>query len=154
MTRKVSGLLAVVFVVMAATAGATTTTTKTRHLGGTIRGAIADTATPGKIKIAGTVTDKAFGAGAVVFDQASVGPGAKTAFVVFFANGSLKGNAVSDNTQNPDGSLTITNGKLTVSSSGGSYRYAKGTGTFQGTSDGTGHITLTYSATVTYTQKK
>lgn len=154
MTRKVSVVLAALFVVMVAGASAATSTTRTIHLRGTIRGALADTATPGKIKIAGTVTDRALGAGAIVFDRASIGVKATSPFTAFATNGSFGGISTSDNTLNPDGTLTISNGSFVISRGGGKYRNAKGAGTFQGTSDGTGHITLTYSGKFTYTKTK
>ena len=153
MTRRISVVLVALFALMVAGASAATGTTKTVHLSGTIRGAIADTATPGKIKIAGTVTDRALRAGAIVFDQASIGARAKSPFTAYTTNGSFRGISTSDNTQNPDGSLTIANGTFTITSGGGKYHDAKGKGTFQGTSDGAGHITLTYKGTFTYTKK-
>ncbi len=154
MTRKVSVMLVALFVIMVAGAPAATSTRKTVHLSGTILGALADTSTPGKLKIAGTVTDRARGAGAIVFDRASIGPKATSPFIAYLTDGSFRGVSTSDNTLNPDGTLTISNGSFVISGGGGTYRKAKGTGTFQGTSDGAGHITLTYSGKFTYTKAK
>lgn len=153
MARKASVLVAL-FLVMVAGASAATSTTQTVHLSGTIRGAIADTATPGKIKIAGTVTDRGLGAGAIVFDRAGIGPKATSPFTGYVTHGSFRGISTSDNTSNADGTLTISNGSFVISGGGGKYRNAKGTGTFQGTSDGNGRITLTYSGKFTYTKAR
>jgi hypothetical protein len=74
----------------------------------------------------------------------------KADFTVFARNGSFAGIATFISTANPDGTLTISNGTITIIRGGGIYKHPKGTVTFQGSSDGQQHVTLTYSGKLTY----
>jgi hypothetical protein len=78
--------------------------------------------------IAGNSTDKLFGSGAVTY-KAKVGVGSKpgtypvTAKVIsFFKNGSLSGSATGTLTANPDGSVTLSGGKITLKNGAGSQK--------------------------------
>jgi hypothetical protein len=148
MTRKIlTPLLAALLaaaVVVGGSAIAAAKKTKTIKLQGTVHAH----ATGDGSKIAGNVTDKFGGAGAIVYDSAALGPGVKTKFTSFGALGSYKGVATSDNTANPDLSVDIKNCKIKITNGTGAYKGAKGSGTCNGHGDPQGNDTITYKGSV------
>jgi hypothetical protein len=153
--RRLAAALLSLFLLAAATAyPATTTKKKTVKVSGTIRAVPADTSDSTNPKLAGTLTDKVLGSGAVVADRVNLtGARAKARFTVFAKNGSFSGTATFDNTANPDGSSTISNGTIAITRGGGIYKHPKGSVTFQGSIDAQAHVTLTYSGKLTYNRK-
>jgi hypothetical protein len=152
--RRLAAALLPLFVLAAATAHPATTKKKTVSVDGIIRAAPVDSSDSTNPKLGGTLTDKVLGSGAVLADRVNLtGARAKARFTVFAKNGSFSGTATFDSTANPDGTLTISNGTITISRGGGVYRHPKGSVTFQGSSDGQQHITLTYSGKLTYNRK-
>jgi hypothetical protein len=130
---------------------ATTKKKKTVSVSGTVRAAPADTSDSTNPKLAGTLSDKVLGSGAVIADRVNLtGARATARFTVFARNGSFSGNATFDSVANPDGTLTISNGTITVTRGGGIYKHPKGKVNFQGSTDGQAHVTLTYSGKLTY----
>lgn len=147
--RLAAALLSLVFLA-SATASPATTKTKTLSIGGTIRAYPADTSDSTNPKLAGTLTDRVLGSGAIVLDRVFFGTPGTARFTVFARNGSFAGRATFDTTSNPDGTLTISNGKITITRGGGIYKRPRGSVTFQGATDGQAHVTLTYSGRLTY----
>ena len=114
----------------------------------------ADTSDSTNPKLAGTLTDKVLRPGAVIADRVNLtGARATARFTVFAKNGSFSGNATFDSTPNPDGSLTISNGTITITRGGRHLQASQGSVHFQGSSDGQQHITLTYSGKLTYNRR-
>jgi hypothetical protein len=150
--RRLAAVLLSLFLLASATAYSATTKKKTVNISGTIRAYPADTSDSTNPKLAGTLTDKVLGSGAVVLDRVFFGPG-KARFTVFAKNGSFSGTATFDTTANPDGSTTISNGTIAITRGGGVYKHPKGSVTFQGSTDGQAHVTLTYSGKLTYNRK-
>ena len=148
MTRRIlTPLLAALLaaaVVVGGSAIAASKKTKTIKLQGTVHAH----ATGNGTKIAGDVQDKYQGAGAIVYNNAAAGKGVKTPFTSFGKNGSYKGTATSDNTINPDLTVTITNCTIKITGGGGAYKGAKGSGTCQGTGDKNGYDVITYKGSV------
>jgi len=152
--RRLAAALLSLFVLASATAYSATTKKKTVSVSGTIRAVPADTSDSTNPKLAGTLTDKALGSGAVIADRVNLtGARAKARFTVFAKNGSFSGTATFDNTANPDGSSTISNGTIAITRGGGIYKHPKGSVTFQGSLDAQAHVTLTYSGKLTYNRK-
>ena len=148
MTRKIlSPLLAALLtaaVVVGGSAIAAGKGTKTQKVQGTAQAhAVGDGS-----RIAGAVNDKYLGAAAVVFRDATVGPGRKIPFTLFAAKGSYKGIATADTTLNPDGTLTISNCTIKFTGGAGAYRHASGKGTCDGSADATGNFTVHYKGSV------
>ena len=149
MTRKIlttlaAALLAAAVVVGGSALAANKAKTKTVKIQGTIHAH----ATGDGSKIAGNVTDKHLGAGAIVYDMAGLGKASVAPFTSFTKNGSFAGKATSDNTLNPDGTLTIANCTIKITSGGGAYKGAKGSGTCAGSGDAQGNDTITYKGSV------
>ena len=146
MTRRIlsplaAALLAAV-VVVGAQAIAAGGKTKTQKLQGTADAhAVGDGS-----RIAGATKDKYLSAGAVVFRDATIGPGRKIPFALFFKNGSYKGVATADTALNPDGTLSITNCTLKYTGGGGAYKGATGKGTCDGSADAQANFTVHYKA--------
>jgi len=139
------------FLLASVAASPATTNKKTVSVSGTIRAVPADTSDSTNPKLAGTLTDKALGAGAVIADRVNLtGARSKARFTVFAKNGSFSGTATFDNTPNPDGSSTISNGTIAITRGAGIYKRPKGSVTFQGSVDAQAHVTLTYSGKLTY----
>jgi hypothetical protein len=152
--RRLAAALLSLFLLASATADSATTKRKTVNVSGTVRAVPADTSDSTDPKLAGTLTDKVLGSGAVVADRVNLtGAQATARFTVFAKNGSFSGMATFDSTANPDGTLTISNGTITITRGGGIYKHPKGSVTFQGSSDGQQHITLTYNGKLTYNRK-
>jgi hypothetical protein len=149
--RLAAALLSLLLLASATAYPATTKKKKTVSVSGTVRAAPADTSDSTNPKLAGTLTDKVLGSGAVIADRVNLtGTQSKARFTVFARNGSFSGNATFDSVVNPDGSLTISNGTIAITRGGGIYKHPKGKVTFQGSSDGQQHVTLTYSGKLTY----
>jgi hypothetical protein len=149
--RRLAAALVSLLLLASATAYPATTKKKTLSIGGTVRAAPADASDSTNPKLAGTLTDKVLGSGAVVADRVNLtGAQSKARFTVFAKNGSFSGNATFDSVVNPDGSLTISNGTISITRGGGIYKHPKGSVTFQGSTDGQAHVTLTYSGKLTY----
>ena len=149
--RRLAAALLSLFLLASATAYPATTKKKTVSVSGTVRAAPADTSDSTNPKLAGTLTDKVLGSGAVIADRVNVtGARATARFTVFAKNGSFSGNATFDSVVNPDGSLTISNGTITITRGGGIYKHPRGSVHFQGSTDGQQHVTLTYSGKLTY----
>ena len=149
MTRRIlttlaSALLAAAVVVGGSAIAANKAKTKTIKLQGTVHAH----ATGNGTKIAGDVQDKYNGAGAIVYNNAAAGNGVKTPFTSFAKNGSYRGTATSDNTINPDLTVTITNCTIKITGGGGAYKGAKGSGTCSGKSDAQQNDTITYKGSV------
>jgi hypothetical protein len=151
--RRLAAALLSLSLLASATAYPATTKKKTLSIGGIIRAYPADTSDSTNPKLAGTLTDKALGSGAIVLDRVIFGTPGKARFTVFAKNGSFSGSATFDTTSNPDGTTTISNGTITVTRGGGIYKHPKGSVTFQGSTDGQAHVTLTYSGKLTYNKQ-
>ena len=152
--RRLAAALLSLFVLASATAYSATTKKKTVSVSGTIRAVPADNSDSTNPKLAGTLTDKVLGSGAVIADRVNLtGARAKARFTVFAKNGSFSGTATFDNTANPDGSSTISNGTIAITRGGGIYKHPKGSVTFQGSLDAQAHVTLTYSGKLTYNRQ-
>ena len=149
MTRRIlttlaAALLAAAVVVGGSAIAANKAKTKTIKLQGTVHAH----ATGDGTKIAGNVQDKYNGPGAIVYKNAAAGPAVKTPFTSFGKNGSYRGTATSDNTINPDLSVTITNCTIKITGGGGAYRGAKGSATCHGQGDKNGYDVITYKGSV------
>jgi hypothetical protein len=151
--RRLAAALLSLLLLASATAYPATTKKKTLSISGVIRAYPADTSDSTNPKLAGTLTDKVLGSGAIVLDRVFLGPPGKARFTVFARNGSFSGSATFDTTSNPDGTTTISNGTITITRGGGIYKHPKGSVTFQGSTDGQAHVTLTYSGKLTYNKK-
>jgi hypothetical protein len=152
--RRLAAALLSLFLLASATAYPATPKKKTVSLSGTIRAAPADTSDSTNPKVAGTLTDKVLGSGAVVLDQANVtGNKGKARFTVFAKNGSFSGIATFDRIANPDLTTTISNGTMAITNGGGIYKHPKGSVTFQGSTDVLGRVTLVYIGKLTYNKK-
>jgi hypothetical protein len=144
LTTLASALLAAAIVVGGTAIAANKAKTKTIKLEGTVHAH----ATGDGTKIAGNVTDKHLGAGAIVYDTAAAGTGVKTPFTSFAKTGSFKGTATSDNTINPDTTVTIANCTIKVTGGAGAFKGAKGSATCSGHGDAQGNDTITYKGSV------
>lgn len=140
MYRKL--LLGVLVAFVAASSSASATATKTYTVGGTIHAAVVQVVNGGAT-LAGSIADTHIGKSAIVYRAVRLGVGATATFTAYAAGGSFSGTAVYDNVMNPDGSITTSNGKLTITKGTGAYKGAKGKGTFSGGSK-SGFVTLTY----------
>jgi hypothetical protein len=99
-----------------------------KHDSGTAYAAITHTVGTTTEYIAGNSTDKLFGSGAVTY-KAKVGVGSKAGtypvsakVTSFFKNGSLSGTASGTLTANPDGSVTLSGGKITLRNGAGGQK--------------------------------
>src|SRR3954471_5319131 len=99
-------------------------------------------------RIAGATKDKYLGDGAVVFRDATVGPGRKIPFVLFAKNGSYKGVATADTALNPDATLTISNCTIKFTGGAGAYKGATGKATCDGSADSNANFTVHYKGSV------
>src|SRR4051794_19042920 len=148
MTRRIlvpltSALLAAA-VVVGGSAIADGKGTKTQKVQGTAEAhAVGDGS-----RIAGATKDKYLGDGAVVFRDATVGPGRKIKFALFAKNGSFKGVATADTALNPDATLSISNCTIKFSGGGGAYKGASGKGSCDGSADANGYFTVHYKGSV------
>ena len=151
--RRLAAALLPLFLLASATADPATVRKKTLSLSGTIRGGLVDISDSTNPKLAGTLTDKTLGHGAVVFERVNITGSRGTArFTVFAKNGSFSGTATFDGSVN-SGTLTISNGAITVTRGGGIYKHPKGSASFEGSTDGRQHFTLSYSGKLTYNRK-
>src|SRR3954471_10147391 len=148
MTRRILSPLAAALLAAAVVVGgsaiAAGNCTRTQKLKGTAEAhAVGDGS-----RIVGATKDKYLGDGAVVFRDATVGPGKKIPFVLFAKNGSFKGVATADTALHPDGTLSITNCTLKYTGGGGAYKGATGKGTCDGSADAQANFTVHYDAKV------
>jgi hypothetical protein len=147
MTRRIltplmAALLAAT-VVVGAQAVAAGKGTKTQKIQGTAEAhAVGDGS-----RIAGATKDKYLGDGAVVFRDATVGPGRKIPFVLFANKGSFKGVATADTALGGPG-LTISNCTIKFTGGAGAYNHASGKATCDGSADANGNFTVHYKGSV------
>src|SRR3954463_10298612 len=144
MTRRILSPLAAALLAAAGVVGGSAIAagkgTRTQKLPGTPEAhAVGDGS-----RLAGATKDKYLGDGAVVFRDATVGPGKKIPFVLFAKNGSFKGVATADTALNPDGTLSITNCTLKFNNGGGAYKGATGKGVCDGSADKDANFTVHY----------
>ncbi len=144
MIRKT--LVAVAACALLATSAAwASSTTTTLKLSGTIRAAVVPT-DDGKLTIAGPIHDTKLGAGAIVFtDSAQSVP-----YTLFYGKGSVSGITTFKAVVNPDGTITLANGKLSVTKGTGAYKGATGSGTVTGGNDAKLNFKLAYKLTVKF----
>jgi uncharacterized protein YfiM (DUF2279 family) len=149
MSKKLLALMVSVLVLAsAATAmAATKPATKTRKVGGTLYASISKL-TGAKATITGFAQDKSLGTIAFVFKSAGIGKGVKTPVTIYNTTGSSSGTAVSNNTLNPNGTITIASGVFTVKSGAGSLKGSTGTIKFAGTETTGGQFTIKYTGSI------
>jgi hypothetical protein len=143
MLKKFSALIVSAVVLASATTALASTAkaTKTVKLGGTLYASIAKI-TGARATITGFSQDKSLGTTLFIFKDIGFGKGIKDKVTIYSANGSVSGTSVSDNILNPDGSVTIANGKFAAKSGTGEFKGATGTTTFTG-SEPKSHSTYT-----------
>jgi hypothetical protein len=102
-------------------------------------------------KLAGTLTDKYLGNGAVVYPNAAAGNGVKIPFTSFAKLGTYSGKATADVNPGPPGGpgIVINNCTLKITNGTGAYKGATGNGTCDGNGDTTtGNFTINYKGSV------
>ena len=131
MRRLYVGLCVVLCALTAATvAGAATKTIKSS---GSFQARLLEQNGKGEGVFTGLISDKKYGHGAVVVVNKASGNTLTGTFQAFFPRGMVSGTATDTITANPDGSVTHSNGKLTVKRGFGSFKGYSGTGAYSGT---------------------
>ena len=97
---------------------------KKRAVDITVKAAVVDSAN-GVNTVAGALSGKPFGSGAVVYKSRSSGSDIAATYKAFYAKGTLRGTSLLTPTPQPDGSISF-NGKLQVKGGTGRYRGAEG----------------------------
>jgi hypothetical protein len=90
----------------------------------TVKAAVVDSAN-GVNTVAGALSGKPFGSGAVVYKSRPSGSAIAATFKAFYAKGTLRGTSLLTPTSQPDGSISF-NGTLQVKGGTGKYRDAEG----------------------------
>jgi hypothetical protein len=99
--------------------------------------------------VAGIISDKTFGNGAVVYKVIGTGPTQKTTIEVFSEKGTAKGKGTVQVTTNPNGTATFS-GKGTITGGTGQFKGATGKFTATGTDDAQGLVTIHAVGKVTF----
>ena len=97
---------------------------KKRAVDITVKAAVVDSAN-GSNTVAGVLSGKPTGSGAVVYKTRSSGSDIAATYKAFYAKGTLRGTVLTTPTPQPDGSVSF-NGKLQIKGGTGKYRGAKG----------------------------
>ena len=123
--------------------------TRTARSAGTIQTHRLSPERDGGMRCAGIVVDRKYGDGAITFVNKPSADAVSGTFKAYYERGTVSGTHKTKVTYNPDGTATLTDGHLKITNGTGSFKGAKGTGTYSGSATSDGLVTVSYRTTIT-----
>ena len=142
-----TGILAAAIVLAVPAVADAKPTTKVVKSSGTIKGHLAQPATPEGYAFAGFVSDSKLGEGATTSQGSFDGSTTSGSFIVYLDKGTLRATFHFTVTPQPDGTLTFA-GTTKYHGGTGAYKRARGSGETTATQDAEGYTTFQYTQTV------